>query len=50
MEVSSYLALHRWPAAYPDDAATAIVPCDSGHPLTVKVVRIDDNPDEGILV
>jgi hypothetical protein len=44
VEVSSFLALHRWPAVYPEDAAAAVLPCAQGDPLSVRSVLIDDDP------
>ena len=41
-----FFALHRWPSAYPQDAAEAVVPCDAGDPLTVRVIVLDDDPVE----
>ena len=42
VDVTAFLAHHRWPAAYPDDAAAAVVPCAEGDPL--RVVLVDDAP------
>jgi hypothetical protein len=44
VDVASFLALHRWPAIYAEDAAQAIVPCAQGDPLSVRRVLIDDDP------
>ena len=47
VDVRPFFALHRWPAAYPEDAATAVVPCGEGDALSVKAVLIDDDVPTG---
>ena len=43
VDVRAYHALHRWPLAYPDDARSAVIPCEHGDPVVVGgTVLLDD--------